>query len=354
MIFTSDNAYGVPPAILEALADANTGAVPSYGDDELTARVEKRFKDLFERDVDVALVATGTAANSIGLSSVTPPFGIIYCHGESHIHLEEAGAPGFFTGGAQMHALPGFAGKIDPDALTDALSHLHRSVHELVPATLSLTQATECGTLYSLDEIAAFAEIARAEGMAVHMDGARFANALVALDCSPADATWRAGVDILSFGATKNGAVAAEAIVVFDRDKARDLMRRRKRAGHLWSKMRFLSAQMNAYLADELWLRLARDANASAARLAAGLEATQGCRLPWPAQANEVFAVMQRPLAGRLEAAGARFHEWTTVGLAGTNHALGDTETFIRLVASFATPEADVDRFLTELQREAA
>ena len=354
MIFRSDNSYGVPPAILEAVAAANGGAVPSYGDDALTARVEQRFRELFECDVEVALVATGTAANSIGLSAVTPPFGIIYCHGESHIHLEEAGAPGFFTGGAQMHALPGFAGKIDPAGLKDALSHMHRSVHELVPATLSLTQATECGTLYSLDEIAALTDIARSEGMAVHMDGARFANALATLDCSPADATWRAGIDILSFGATKNGAMAAEAVVVFDRDKARDLMRRRKRAGHLWSKMRFLSAQMDAYLADELWLRLARDANAAAARLASGIEAAQGCRLPWPTQANEVFVVMQRPLAERLEAAGIRFHGWTTVGLAGTNHALSESETFIRLVTSFATPDADIDGFLSELLREAA
>lgn len=311
MNFMSDNVAGVAPSILEAMVAANEGTAPSYGADPITRRMEQRFSDLFDRAVTVFPVATGTAANALSLAQLSPPWGAIYCQSEAHIQADECGAPEMFTGGAKLVPLPGTHGKLDADTLKEALARAHKGfVHAVQPAALSVTQATEAGTVYQPAEVAALADIAHAQGLSVHMDGARFANAVAHLGCTPADVTWRAGVDVLSFGATKNGAMAAEAVIFFDPDKAADFAYRRKRAAHLFSKMRFLSAQLEAYLTDDLWLRLAGHANAMAAQLATGLSALPGVTLAHPVEANELFVTLPEPMIQGLEDAGFGFYRW--------------------------------------------
>src|SRR5262245_32552627 len=270
--FCSDNVTTIAPEIMTALERANSSAAMPYGNDEITKRLEQRIAQIFERSVAVFPVATGTASNALALSTLTPPYGVLYCHEQAHIQVDECGAPELYTGGAKLLPLPGASGKLTPGALAAALSLGWRgSVSNPQPAVLSLTQATENGTVYRLDEVRALAEVAHAHGLKVHMDGTRFANALVSLNCAPADASWRAGVDVLSLGATKNGALAAESVIFFDPALAQTMAFRRKRGGHLFSKMRFVSAQLEAYLSDDLWLRNARHANAMARRLADGL-----------------------------------------------------------------------------------
>ena len=343
MNFASDNTAGISPEILAALAAANDGAVGSYGADPITARLEARLTDLFEHEVAVFPVATGTAANALALAAVTPPWGAVLCHPLAHIACDEANAPEFYTGGAKLVPVSGADGKLAAADLAALLPGDLGNVHHAQPAAISLTQATECGTVYRPAEIAEISALARRHGLAVHMDGARFANALVHLDVSPAELTWRAGVDVLSFGATKNGALGAEAIVFFDPARARELPFRRKRAGHLFSKMRFLSAQLDAYVADELWLRNARHANAAAARLAEGLTALAGVRLRHPVEANELFVELPEPVIAGLFAAGAQFYRWQ-----------GATSTCVRLVTAWNTSEADVTTFLGHASRLAA
>jgi threonine aldolase len=340
MPFFSDNWAGAHPEILAAMARANDGAAPAYGADALTKRVEARFSDVFERDVAVFFVATGGAANSLALAQLAPPWGMILCHEESHVQMDECGAPEFFTGGAKLLGLKGCAGKLAPGAVAAALAGFpDRAPHGMPPAALSITEATECGTVYSIAEIAALAADARRAGLRVHMDGARFANALVALGCAPADLSWRAGVDALSFGATKNGCVAAEAVIFFDPADAEGFAYRRKRGAQLLSKMRFIAAQFDAYFADGLWLRLAAQANAMARRLSDGLAGIDGCRIWYPVEANEVFASFPGRVADRLRAAGALSGPWITPGdpSAATMH---------RLVCSWATTSQDVDSFI--------
>ncbi|NWG91579.1 MAG: low specificity L-threonine aldolase, partial [Parvularculaceae bacterium] len=304
-----------------------------------TKRVEARFSEVFERDVAVFFVATGGAANSLALAQLTPPWGLILCHQESHIQMDECGAPEFFTGGAKLLPLPGFAAKLTPEAVEAALSGFpERPPHGMPAATLSITQATECCAVYSVDEVKAIGGLAQRRGLKAHMDGARFANAIAALGCAPADMTSKAGVDALSFGATKNGCLAAEAVVFFNPDDAKDFMFRRKRAAQLFSKMRFIAAQFEAYLADGLWLRMAAHANAMAARLSAGLAAA-GARIWYPTEANEVFVSFAPDVERRLVAAGAAFYPWVTPG----DPAKG---TMRRLICSFATREDEIDRFI--------
>lgn len=340
MIFTSDNAFGVAPEILDAIARANVGAASSYGGDEITARLQRRFADVFACDVAVFPVATGTAANALSLATLTPPYGAIFCHEEAHVNVDECGAPEMFSGGAKLVSLYGANGKIDADGFEEALrSYRKGDVHQVQPACLTLTQSTEAGTVYTPDELKCLASLAHERGLAVHMDGSRFANALVSLGCTPAEMTWKAGIDVLSFGATKNGALAAEAVVFFDPAKAADFAFRRKRGGHLFSKMRFLSAQLEAYFDNDLWLHLARHANAMAARLAQGLGALEGAELASPVEANEIFVRLPLATIDGLRSAGAAFHPWPKRG----DGAAGGT---IRLVTSFATQEADVDAFL--------
>ena len=345
MNFASDNAAGIAPDILAAIARANEGAALGYGNDAWTKRVEARFAEIFEREVAVFLVPTGTAANALALAHLTPPWGAVLCHAESHIATDECGAPEFYGGGLKLVGLAGQAGKIAPETLKRALAHGQwGGPHHVSATVLSLSQATEAGTIYRPAEIAPLAEIAHAHGLAVHVDGARFGNALVRMNASPAEATWKAGVDALSFGATKGGALAAEAVVFFDPARGADMPERRKRGGHLVSKHRFLAAQMEAYLADNLWLRLARHANAMADRLGESLAAA-GCAPVWPVEANEVFVTLPARIDERLRAAGALYYPWTTQEPPqGT--ASADDVKIVRLVTSFATTTAEIERFM--------
>jgi len=342
--FGSDNVGPVSPAIFRAMEEANTGSVPSYGNDPWTQRLEAVVRERFACPSALVFpVATGTAANSLALSAIVPPFGAVYCDATAHIETDECGAPEFFTGGAKLLALPSRNGRVSPEAL---IRHVEGGralgVHKSKPAALSVTQATEWGTLYSLEELRALGDAAAHLGLAVHLDGARFANALVTLGCSPADATWKAGVDVMSLGATKNGAMAAEAVIFFRPELAEEFGRRRKRAGHLWSKSRFLSAQLLAYLADDLWLTNARQANDAATRLANGIERMEGGRLLFPVQANEVFALLPDAAIARLEAAGYLFYPWYMPN----GETAPDGASPVRLVASCDLEPQDVDGFL--------
>jgi threonine aldolase len=334
--FASDNTAGAAPEILEAVAAAARGRAMPYGNDDWTRRASQRISEIFERDCAVFPVATGTAANTLGLSLLTPPWGSVYCHQHAHIILDESSAPELFTGGARLIGLAGEAGKVSATALEAALAGSGKGdVHHVQPAALSLTQLTEWGSAYSLEELGALTEVARRHGLKVHMDGARFANALVGLNCSPAEMTWKAGVDVLSFGATKNGCLAAEAVVVFDPALAESLPFRRKRAAQLFSKMRIVSAQLEAYLQDGLWLRLARRANDMAGLLAEGLESLAGVELVAPVHGNELFVRLPAKMAGGLKAAGFLFYPWTFGG-----------EGVYRLVTAFDSEREEVEAFI--------
>jgi threonine aldolase len=344
MNFASDNAAGIAPKILDAVMRAGEGFALGYGNDETTRRVERRFAEFFEHEVAVFLVSTGTAANAIALAQLAPPWGPVLCHAESHIVTDECGAPEFFGGGLKLVELPGQGGKIAADTLRTALGRYtgHRP-HEVVPSALSLTQATEAGTVYRPEEIQRLADIAHERGLAVHMDGARFANALVRLGVTPAELTWKAGVDVLSFGATKGGAMAAEAIIFFDPQRATDMPERRKRGGHLLSKHRFVAAQMDAFLADDHGLELARHANRLADRLASRLTAV-GVPPVWPVEANLLFVALPKVSDARLRAAGASYYVRQSESLP-PGLAIGPDRMLVRLVTSFATSENEVDRF---------
>ena len=336
MNFCSDNVTGCAPEILEALARANRGPAMPYGDDELTKAVERRLAEIFEREVAVFLVATGSSANALALSCLTPPFGAIYCHPLAHVAVDECGAPEFYSGGAKVVGVPGAHGKLTAADLDAVLKASGRGmVHHVQAAAISLGQATEAGTIYRPEEIGAIAEVARRHQVRLHVDGARFANALVAQNASVADLTWRAGVDAVSFGASKNGAMAAEAVVFFDKELAAEMPYRRKRGGHLFSKMRFLAAQFDAYLTDDLWLRHARHANAQARLLADGLAKLPGARLLHPVEANEIFIALPEPMIAGLEQAGFAFYRWIEEGPG-----------ILRLVTAFNTDPAHVTAFL--------
>jgi len=314
MSFASDNAAPVHPAILAAMTAANHATAPSYGADPWTKAVEAKLSALFETDCAVLLVATGTAANALALSALTPPWGAVIAHRHAHIVEDEACAPEFFTGGARLLLADGPHAKLTPQAVADEADRYSRAwVHGAQPFAVSITQASESGACYRPEEIAAIAEVCRARGLALHMDGARFANAVAFTGAAPADLSWRAGVNMLSFGATKNGAMAVEAVLSFGADAQRALPHLRKRAGHLISKHRYLGAQMLAYLEDGLWLRLAAHANAMAARLAAGLT-QRGRSLLHPVEANEVFALLAPGDRERLERIGALCYSWPADG----------------------------------------
>jgi threonine aldolase len=346
MNFASDNTAGVAPQILDAMLCANDGFAPGYGADALTAEVERRLGALFEHEVAVFLVPTGTAANALSLAQLSPPWGAVLCHAEAHINSDECGAPEFF-GGLKLRELAGTGCKISVDALHAGLARdAEGGPHRVTPAVLSLTQATEAGTVYSVEETATLCAVAREHGLAVHMDGARLANALVRLGCSPAQATWRAGVDVLSFGATKGGALGADAIVLFDPARSRGMAERRKRAGLLVSKHRFVAAQLDAWLRDGCWLALARHANAMADRLSAGL-GDAGAPVVWPVEANLVFAVLPK---ATLRQAGATFYPWRSDSLP-PGVTVAPDRMLVRLVTSFATREDEVDRFVTLVRR---
>ncbi|MFB2836808.1 threonine aldolase family protein [Floridanema evergladense] len=336
MNFCSDNVTGVAPEIMTALIAANQGTAMPYGNDEYTQRLQSLFSELFETNVIVFPVATGSAANSLALSVITPPYGAIYCHNESHINLDECGAPEFYTAGAKLITIPGEDGKFSADDLAGILKKAGVGiVHHIQPAAVSITQATEAGTVYTVDEIRQIAEVVRAYNLSLHLDGARFANSVVSLGCTPADLTWRAGVDVLSFGATKNGAMAAEAVIFFNHKLAETFAFRRKRGGHLFSKMRFLSVQLEAYIKDDLWLKNAAHANKMAAKLVAGLSNLPGAKLCHPVEVNEIFIQLPEPAIEGLFAEGFQFYRWE-----------GEDSNTLRLVTAFNTKEEDVNAFI--------
>jgi threonine aldolase len=342
MNFASDNAAGIAPEILAAIALANQGQALAYGQDDWTQRLERRLAEMFEHELAVFLVGTGTAANALALAHLTPPWGAVVCHSESHIATDECGAPEFFGGGIKLLGIEGTGCKIEPDVLERTLSGRWGGPHHVRPTLLSISQATEAGTIYRSREIRQLADIAHAHGLSLHVDGARLGNALARMNASLAEATWKAGVDVLSFGATKGGALAAEAVVFFDPARAAYMAERRKRAGHLLSKHRYIAVQLEAYCADGLWLRLARHANAMADRLAAGL-AGLGIEPVWPVEANEVFVALPVATDARLRSAGAVYYPWSSNALPGPISA--DT-VLVRLVTSFATTAEEVDRFI--------
>ena len=338
MNFASDNHYGASAQILAALGAIGTTPDAAYGGDAITARVRAKLCDIFERDVAVYPVINGTTANSLSLATLVPPHGAILCHAEAHIAVDECGAPEFFTHGAKLVPIEGADGKITAASIEQALRHFQKGfVHHVQPMAVSLTQSTELGTVYAPAELNTISAVARSHGMKVHMDGARFANALAGVGCTPAQMTWKNGVDVLSFGATKNGALAAEAVIFFDPADARDFEYRRKKSGHLISKMRFVSAQLEAYLSNDHWLANARHANGLAQRLAQGLSQVDGIEIAHPVSANAVFASMSAAKAQKLRDAGARFYDWG---------APKDGRVLARLMLSFATPDDAVSKLI--------
>jgi|SRR5581483_4254467 len=337
MDFSSDNSYGALPEMFEALSRANAGAMVSYGEDEITARLQAHMSAFFGRKVAAFPVLTGTAANAIALATLCPPHGAIFCHAQSHIAVDECAAPEFFTHGAKLVLLEGACGRLSPAAIEAVLPEFQRGVHAPKPCVISITEASESGTVYRPADIAALAALAKRHGLRLHMDGARLFNALAYLGCDPADLTWKAGVDALSFGATKNGALAAEAVVFFDPAAAADFEYRRKKGGHLLSKMRFVSAQWEAMLEAGRWREAAARANGLAARLAAGLRGVPGAEIACPVEANAVFVRLPDAVVTKLRKAGARFYDWAPSQ---------NGRTLIRLVCSFATPESAVAGFV--------
>lgn len=341
MFFKSDNGSGAAPEIMSALLRANEGYATSYGADEIMARVRSLLRATFEApEAAIYLVATGTAANALSLALYTQPWAATFAHESAHVTLDECGAPEFYSGG-KLLPVAGDHGKMTPETLAAALSrNAHGDVHSVQRGALSLTNVTEAGTVYTPAEVAALTAVAKAHGMACHLDGARFANALVATGATASEMTWKAGIDVVSFGGTKNGCMGVEAVVIFDPAKAWEFELRRKRAGHLFSKHRFLSAQMEAYLTDDLWLRLATQANAMGARLAQGLATIPGVTLRHGAQANMLFPEWPEGTHARAAARGALYYPFPAPK--GREAA--------RLVASWSTTEADVDGLIQALK----
>ena len=334
--FASDNISSACPEVMEALAKANEANSPSYGEDPWTRDLAVRLGEIFETPVTVFPVTTGTAANALALSTLTPAFGKIFCHELAHINTDECGAPELFTGGAKLIDMPGANGRITAQALEETI-YGAGNVHHAQPASVSITQACESGTVYSIEEIEAIATVAHSHNLSMHMDGARFANALVTLGVTPAQMTWQAGIDVLSFGGTKNGCLTAEAVVFFKPELVGDFPFLQKRAGQLLSKSRFISSQFMGYLADDVWMRNARQANAMAQRLSKGLADLPGLELAYPTQSNEVFVVMPAALIDRLSATGLAINDEELDGKA------------VRFVAAWNTTESEVDALLAVL-----
>ena len=344
MIFASDNWAGAHPAIAENLARHAAGFASAYGSSDLDKAVERSFCDIFEREVAVFFVSTGTAANALSMTALSRPGGVFFAHAQAHMIADEGGAVEYLSGGGRLAPVDGAFGRVTVQALKAEIDRFPAAfVHAGQPAAVSITQATEIGTVYDAADIEAIAGVARARGLQLHMDGARFANALVSLGITPAEMTWKRGVDIVSFGGTKNGCWCAEAVVFMDAAKARQFPFIRKRAAQLFSKSRFVSAQFEAYFRDGLWLENARHANEMATRLAAHVEASPHARLGWTPQANEVFPIVKARTAERLKAAGAVFYGWHPPREVAPD--VDGDETLVRLVTSFATTPDEVDRF---------
>jgi len=310
--FSSDNETPVAPAMMEAIVEANKGPATAYAEDEWSGRLDQAFSELFRTDAIVLPVSTGTVANAIALATVTPPWGSVYCHQSAHIQNDESGAPEFFGHGLRLVPVAGDTGKLNLDSLAQSMLETEgHGVHSYLPSALSLTQSTESGTIYTADEIRGLCEFAHQHDMRTHMDGARFANAVASLGCHPAEITSEAGIDMLSFGASKNGCMAAEALVIFKQSQWRETAERlRKRSGHLLSKMRYISAQLLAYIENDRWLEMATHANRQAQNFAAAVQAHPQASLEYPVQANEVFIKWTGAGFTRLESQNIEFQRW--------------------------------------------
>lgn len=337
--FASDNVSCACPEVMDAVVAANSGIADSYGQDTYSITLEATLSDIFETEVKVFPVVSGTVANALALSALTPSYGKVFCHELSHINTDECAAPEFFTGGAKLIPISSDDGKITPEKLTSVIRGTG-NVHSAQPATLSFAQSCEVGTVYQLDEIAAISETAHAHRLSVHMDGARFANALVALNASPAEMTWKSGIDVLSFGGTKNGCLVAEAVIFFKPDMVKSFPYIHKRAGQLISKMRFVSAQLEAYVSNNVWLRNARHANAMAARLSEGLATIPGVELAFPTQSNEIFVRLDPAIIEQLNKEGIHVAEGELDGIAPP-----------RFVTAWDSTTDDVDRLLAAIER---
>lgn len=343
MFFASDNAGPVHPEVMQALTRANEGYAMPYGADAIMDEVRARLREVFEApEAAVYLVATGTAANVLALSCLTQPYESVFCSSVSHIDDDECNAPEFYTGGAKLTLVEPVIDKMTPERLEAAILHRGNAVHNAQRGAVSITQVAERGGVHTLDELAALTAVAKRHDLPVHLDGARFANAQAALGCTAAEMTWKLGVDAVSFGGTKNGLLGVEAVILFDPDKAWEFELRRKRGAHLFSKHRYLSAQMQAYLADDLWLRSAARANANMARLASGLSTIEGLRFVQEPKANLVYAHLPRAAHQRLHAGGAKYY------LMGGPLEAGDPAEplLCRLVADWSISDEQIDRFI--------
>ena len=336
--FASDNVAGACPEVLDAVIKANEGDSTPYGNDQISTELQDKFSEIFEKEVIVFPTASGTAANALALSTMTPSFGNIYCHKLSHINTDECGAPEFYTGGGKLVTLQGVKGKITANELDESITGAG-IVHHTQPSSVSITQVCETGEVYQLDEIKKISDVTHKHNLNMHMDGARFANALVSLDCSPAEMTWKSGIDVLSFGATKNGCIAAEAIIFFKKDLVGNVAFLMKRAGHLLSKMRFVSAQLDAYITNDVWIKNARHANKMGKRLSEGLNNYSDINLSYPTEANEIFATFPRNKIDNLNSEGYTINEDEWDGKA------------VRLVTAWNTKDNDVDEFLEILKK---
>jgi threonine aldolase len=337
-LFASDNVTGACPEVMDAVVAANSGIATSYGDDEWSSRLQTKLSEIFETDVEVFLAVSGTASNALALSALAPVFGKIYCHELSHINTDECGAPELFTGGAKLIPMRSSNGRIKPNELAETIRG-SGNVHVTQPSVVSITQSCETGTVYQLDEIKAISKIARKHKMSVHMDGARFANALASLDVSPAEMTWKSGVDVLTLGGTKNGCLAAEAIIFFKPNMVGNFPYLHKRSGQLLSKMRFISSQLEAYVTDDLWIRNAQHSNSMAKILSEGLNAFSNIELAYPTQSNEVFVNLPRELIDYLNNAGYDINEEELDGKA------------VRFVTAWNSELKDVDRLLEVIKQ---
>ncbi len=318
------------------------GLAVAYGDSDLDKSIENRFNETFETECAVFFVGTGTAANSLAIAATMKPGGVVFCHNEAHVAASEGSAPEFLSGGGRLALVGGDHCKIEPDQLRKTASEYPQKFNHLGQATMvTITQATEAGSVYSLDEISELSKVAKEYNIPLHMDGARFANGLVKLGCSPAEMTWKRGVDMVSFGATKNGCWCAEALVVFNRDLFSHFQFIRKRSGHLFSKTRFISAQLEAYLENDLWLKLASHSNAMGAQLEQAIRNSNQVRLAWPSDSNQVFFIADKTKAKIWLDKGARFHPFPTPK--GMEKEISDSEQVYRLVASFATKQKNID-----------
>lgn len=345
MMFQSDNVVGASEKVLDAIVKANDGAAGSYGADPWSQRTADALMRFFDCPLEVYLVTTGTAANALAASAICPPWGTLLTHRESHVIDDECGAPEFFMGGAKLVGLPGIGGKITPEILEAHIASEPGGVRRPPLKGLSIAQGTEFGLVYTIEELKALNTCARGHGLKMHMDGARFSNALVTLGCSPAEMTWQSGIDVLSLGGTKNGGLMAEAVIFFDLALAEDFKFRRKRAGQTLSKQRLIGAQFEALLHDDHWRDLAAHANGMARKLAEGLAAIPGLRLGWACEINEVFPILPQALMDHLLAKGATFLDWSDLSLA-PDKALAEGEVVARLVTSFRTTADEVEQFI--------